>query len=69
MQDTRSVKVGKGKMFSATATFRPDKDWTIPFEATEEEAGLWRIVPTKDLKPGEYGVYVSGVLHDFGVDR
>jgi hypothetical protein len=67
--DTRSVKIGKGKMFSASFTYRPDKDWTVPYESTEEEPGLWRIVPGKDLKPGEYGVYISGVLYDFAVDR
>ncbi|MGD1148663.1 MAG: hypothetical protein ABR961_12025 [Thermoanaerobaculaceae bacterium] len=68
-KDIRSLKVGKRKMFSAGGWSTPDEDWTLPFDATEEAPGLWRLTPKADLKPGEYGLYVQGQLYDFGVDK
>jgi hypothetical protein len=49
----------------------PDPDWTLPFDASQESPGVWRIVPKTDLKPGEYGLYISSVatLFDFAVDQ
>ena len=80
-KDARSLKMGRARMFGTAQISTPDKDWTIPFEAREEERGLWRLVPLKELAPGEYGLWVrpgwsfpsfvvgeQGVLFDFGVD-
>jgi len=52
----------------------PDDDMQIKCDIKEEGAGMWRFTPVKDLKPGEYGVYVgkgemTGILFDFGIDK
>ena len=74
-KDKRSVKVGSaGKLikagFTGNVELEPDEDWTVPTTMTEQSPGLWRIVPAKDLKPGEYGLWdiqAYGVAF-FGVD-
>jgi len=67
---TRSVKMGKSGAFTSSGYGAPDSDWVINFSAKEEQPGLWRLVPVKDLKPGEYGVWgPSQELFDFGVDK
>lgn len=78
----RSLKISSAKnrfkaMFGNSRKLeQPDQDWVIPF--TEEDAGnnIWKVTPKKDLKPGEYGWYVSigtGMqqtgLYPFGVDQ
>jgi len=54
-----------------------------PSGATEEQRGLWRIRPLKDLRPGEYGLFAgsdqsattifgkgtAGILFDFGIEK
>jgi hypothetical protein len=77
-KDKRSLKIGKEKLFSATATLSPDPDWTVPCDVKEESPGVWTLTPKEELEPGEYGVYFArglvGVaspssLFDFGVDK
>ena len=68
----RSVKQGRGGLFTNKSFGAPDADWTVPFDVKQLEPGLWRMDPKQDLKPGEYGVYggwfAMADLYDFGVD-
>lgn len=71
----RSIKVGSaGSLLRASVTgeadLAPDEDWTLPFSSTLEEPGVWRLTPTTDLAPGEYGLWdVEGLgVALFGVD-
>jgi hypothetical protein len=75
----RSVKMGRSGYGSVSSVMIPDSDWTIPFTSTERGEGLWELSPKEPLKPGEYGIFASGmsagapvgaggVLYDFGVD-
>lgn len=73
-KNLRSVKVGHG-FYGMSDANAPDPDWTIPYEATETEKGLWRLTIPRSLVPGEYGVFVAnsnllgtGELFDFGID-
>ena len=67
---TRSVKMGRSGAFTSSGFGARDSDWVVNFSAKEEQPGLWRLVPIKDLKPGEYGVWgPSQELFDFGVDK
>jgi hypothetical protein len=72
---------GGGGAFSVTWSGKPEKGSIVPYEAVEEQPGLWRIRPLKDLKPGEYGLFGGaaqqaittgggggGILFDFGID-
>lgn len=70
----RSVKVGHG-FYGMADSNSPDPDWTVPYEATEDSKGIWRLKLTRSLVPGEYGVYVAnnnllgaGEMYDFGVE-
>lgn len=77
----RSVKMGRAGVFTYKGLSAPDSDWTIPFEASEIKPGLWKLTPSEDLPPGEYGWFSgmaaayatkgnpTGELFDFGVDR
>jgi hypothetical protein len=52
----------------------PDDDSMVKCDITEQKPGLWRFTPVKDLKPGEYGIYIgkgeqTASLYDFGVDK
>lgn len=77
----RSLKVSSFKQrlsagFGSSRGFmEPDPDWTVPYEAVEEEPGLWRVIPSTPLQPGEYGWYVdmgasaqASGLYPFGID-
>jgi hypothetical protein len=65
----RSLKMGNSGFGSIKNVGAPDKDNQIPYEAVQIDNGnQWRLTPTKDLEPGEYGV-LHGSLYDFGVDR
>ncbi len=71
----RSVKVGSaGKLLKMGLTGKgdlaPDKDWTLPFVAERESEGIWRVMPSGNLKPGEYGLWdIQGYgVALFGVD-
>lgn len=76
----RSVKLGQAGIFTYKGINAPDRDWVIPVSISEERFGLWRIIPTEPLLPGEYGFYSgpaaayitkgnpAGELFEFGVD-
>jgi hypothetical protein len=65
----RSLKLGNSRFFGGMKNVgAPDKDNQISYDAVAVGNGnQWKLTPTKDLKPGEYGVYM-GQLFDFGVD-
>lgn len=64
----RSLKMGNSGFGSIKNVGAPDKDNQIHYDAVQVGDGNeWKLTPTKDLKPGEYGV-LYGTLFDFGVD-
>ncbi len=65
--DERSLKFGKITA-AHNKSDAPDVDSTLPYETTQDSPGVWRITPTADLAPGEYGLYSRGLVYDFGVD-
>jgi hypothetical protein len=70
----RSIDVESPGMWGGTMSSAPDGDSMVKCDETEEKPGVWRFTPVKDLKPGEYGIYVgkgeqSATLYDFGVDK
>jgi len=66
----RSLKLGNSRAFGGMKNVgAPDKDNQIEYDAVAAGNGnQWRLTPTRDLKPGEYGLYM-GELYDFGVDK
>jgi hypothetical protein len=66
--DDRSVKMGRSRMFSATAPTSPDREWTFSFRSEQEQDGVWKLTVDKPLSKGEYGVLRGTELFDFGVD-
>lgn len=78
--NTRSVKLGSRGMFTTSSHGVPDSDWTFPYSVTTKSPGVWEVALSKELEPGEYGVWsqgrfdqqegfsMVGVLYDFGVD-
>ncbi len=70
----RSMDVESPGMWGGYMSSAPDSDNQIKCDEKEEKPGLWRLTPQKDLKPGEYGVYVGkgesiGIVYDFGIDK
>lgn len=70
----RGMDVESPGMWGGSLSSAPDDDFKIKCEKAEEKPGVWRFTPIKDLKPGEYGVYVgkgeqTGIVYDFGVDK
>jgi hypothetical protein len=70
----RGMDVESPGMWGGTLSSAPDDDFRIKCEKAEEKPGVWRFTPLKDLKPGEYGVYIgkgeqTGIVYDFGVDK
>jgi hypothetical protein len=66
---TRSVKMGNSRFFGVKNIGAPDSDNQIAFDAVPEGTNAWRLTPTKDLRPGEYGLWSSmQEFYDFGVD-
>lgn len=70
----RGMDVESPGMWGGSLSSAPDDDFRIKCEKTEEKPGAWRFTPIKDLKPGEYGVYIgkgeqTGIVYDFGVDK
>jgi hypothetical protein len=64
--------------WGGTISNAPDESCIIQYAAIEEKPGLWRITPTGELNPGEYGLFRWGLgdieatsmsLSDFGVDK
>jgi len=65
----RSVKMGNSRFFGVKNAGAPDSDNQIQYDVVAEGADTWRLTPTKDLHPGEYGLWSSMVeLYDFGID-
>jgi len=66
----RSLKLGNSRFWGGEKNIgAPDKDNQIGYDAVAIGNGSqWKLTPTKDLKPGEYGLY-TGEMFDFGVDR
>lgn len=77
----RSVKMGQAGAFTYKGLQAPDPDWVIPVDISLVRPGHWRLVPTRSLAPGEYGLLSGaaaahatkgspvGELFEFGVDR
>jgi len=70
----RSIDVESPGMWGGVMSSAPDDDSLVKCEITEEKPGIWRYTPLKELKPGEYGIYVgkgeqTASLYDFGVDK
>lgn len=66
---TRSVKMGNSKFFGVKNVGAPDSDNQMPYDVVPEGTDTWRLTPTKDLKPGEYGLWSSmSEMFDFGID-
>lgn len=66
---SRSVKLGNSRFGGVKNIGAPDSDNQIPFDAIDQGSNTWQITPTKDLKPGEYGLWSSqSEMYDFGVD-
>lgn len=67
---SRSVKLGNSRFGGVKNIGAPDSDNQIPFDAVAQSSDTWQITPTKDLKPGEYGLWSSQAeMYDFGVDQ
>jgi hypothetical protein len=65
----RSVKLGNSRFGGMKNMGAPDSDNQIPFTTAAQGTDTWQITPTKDLKPGEYGLWSSSSqMYDFGVD-
>lgn len=70
----RSLDVESPGMWGGYMSSAPDGDTMIKCDIQEDKPGVWRLTPLKDLKPGEYGIYVGkgesiGTLFDFGIDK
>jgi hypothetical protein len=65
----RSVKLANGRLFGAKNIGAPDSDDQIEYDVVAEGSDTWRLTPTKDLKPGEYGLWNEmHEMYDFGID-
>ena len=66
----RSLKLGNSRAFGGMKNVgAPDKDNQIEYDAVAVgNSNQWKLTPTKDLKAGEYGLYM-GELYDFGIDK
>jgi hypothetical protein len=67
----RSVKLGNMGWWANKRLNAPDKDNLVECEIVEKEAGVWEYRPKKELKPGEYGLWLlgdPGEMAGFGVD-
>lgn len=65
----RSLKLGNARFGRGKKNMgAPDKDNQVAYDVVSMGNGnQWKLTPTRDLKPGEYGLF-SGGLYDFGVD-
>jgi hypothetical protein len=73
-ETNRSMDVESPGMWGGVMSSAPDSDNMVKCEEQEEKPGVWRYTPLKDLKPGEYGIYVgkgeqTGLVYDFGIDK
>lgn len=78
-RNNRAVKLGRSGFGSISDMTVPDTDWVVPATVAAGGTGVWSLVPSQDLAPGEYGVFTanvmggmqipgSGSLYAFGVD-
>ena len=70
----RSIDIESPGLFGGVFTSAPDSDSQVKTDVVQERPGVWKITPTRALRPGEYGVYVgksegAAYLFDFGVDK
>jgi hypothetical protein len=70
----RSMDVESHGLFGGVLTSAPDSDSQVKTDVVQERPGVWKLTPTRALRPGEYGVYVgksegAAYLFDFGVDK
>jgi hypothetical protein len=70
----RSLDVESPGMWGGVMSSAPDGDMIVKCDVQEEKPGVFRLTPLKDLKPGEYGIYLGkgeaiGTLFDFGIDK
>jgi hypothetical protein len=65
----RSLKLGNARFWGGMKNVgAPDKDNQVAYDVVSMGNGnQWKLTPSNDLKPGEYGLF-SGGLYDFGVD-
>ena len=69
--DVRSVKLGNMGWWANKRMNAPDKDNLVECEVVEKETGVWEYKPKKELKPGEYGLWLMGdpgQMAGFGID-
>jgi hypothetical protein len=65
----RSVKMGNSRLFGAKNLGAPDSDNQVDYDVVAEGTDTWRLTPTKDLRPGEYGLWNEmREMYDFGID-
>jgi hypothetical protein len=65
----RSVKLGNAGFGRAKNIGAPDSDNQVEYDVVAETADTWRLIPTKDLRPGEYGLWDQmQEMYDFGID-
>lgn len=65
-KNTRSVKIGRGTF---TYESGPDKDWCVEVRTKKLNENEWLMVPDRDMKPGEYGVFNGYQLFDFAIEK
>ena len=65
----RSVKLGNSGFGRAKNIGAPDSDYQVEYDVVAEGADKWRLTPTKDLGPGEFGLWNEmREMYDFGID-
>jgi hypothetical protein len=66
----RSVKIGNSRFGGVKNMGAPDSDNQIAVDAVAQGPDTWQLTPTKELRPGEYGLWTSASeMYDFGVDQ
>lgn len=70
----RSMDVESPGMWGGVMSSAPDDDFMVKCDITQQQAGVWKFTPVKDLKPGEYGLYVgkgeqTAGIYAFGIDK
>jgi hypothetical protein len=70
----RSMDVESPGMWGGVMSSAPDDDFMVKCDITQQQGGVWKFTPVKDLKPGEYGLYVgrgeqTAGIYAFGVDK
>jgi hypothetical protein len=67
--NVRSVKMGNSRIFGAKNIGVPDSSNQIECDVVQVGPDTWKMTPKKDLKPGEYGLWIqTQEIFDFGID-